>query len=140
MPGLAGLSSIPMAPADLPVILASSLHVVEAVIPFDEKLHPRDRSGRWSNKLGEYVRTITDAIGVDPYDVDLPKLERHAKLCERHPQSRFAVKSPCWASRKIDYSVHRVLPAMLAEKYPDMAKRLRATSPRWGRKARPNVY
>jgi hypothetical protein len=77
-----------------------------------------------------------DAIGVDPFDVDLDKLEEHARLEEREPVSRFPFKSPCWASWAIDFAVHVVLARMVEEKYPQIAKRLRNTSPRWGWRAR----
>ena len=77
-----------------------------------------------------------DAIGVEPFDVDLGKLEEHARLEEREPVSRFPFKSPCWASWAIDFAVHVVLARMIEEKYPEIAKRLRNASPRWGWRAR----
>ena len=64
------------------------------------------------------------------------KLEEHARLEEREPVSRFPFKSPCWASWEIDFAVHVVLARMVEEKYPEMAERLRNTSPRWGWRAR----
>lgn len=82
------------------------------------------------------LRAALDAIGLDPYDVDLDALDAHAAIHEAEPKSRLEVAgqgiSPCAFSRKVDYAVHVLLPEMLAEKYPRIAKQLRDTSPRWG--------
>lgn len=78
------------------------------------------------------LRRVLDRIGVDPYDVDLAMLRLHCDVYERGPVSRFRTKSPCWAVRRVDWTVHVLLPAMLAERYPNVARALLETSPRWG--------
>ena len=40
------------------------------------------------------------------------------------------------ATIQVDFAVHRVLPAMIRERFPGLAGRLEDTSPRWGRRAR----
>ena len=83
------------------------------------------------------LRRITDTVGIDPFDVDLDQLEEHQKLHERDPKSRLSIGSPCARVRDIDVAVHRILPGLLQDKYPEMAKRLLRTSPRWGKLAHP---
>ena len=56
----------------------------------------------------------------------LPRAHLEAKA-----HARFGV-SPCAASRKLDYVVHRVLPELIRRRRPRLAARLEATSPRWG--------
>jgi hypothetical protein len=82
------------------------------------------------------IRRLADAVGVDPWDVCLPILLIDARLTEQPPVSRYRWGSPCRFVRSIDLSVHVILPAMLEEKYPELALYLRSTSPRWGRRFR----
>lgn len=85
----------------------------------------------------QFTRKVTDAIGVDPYDVDLDNLKAHAHLHEKHPVSRFEIDgqglSPCALSEDTDFAVHVLLPEMMRDRYPKVAQRLRETSPRWGK-------
>lgn len=78
------------------------------------------------------LRRVLDAVGVDPYDTHIETLASAAEATESTPRSRFWFRSPCWASRAIDFTVHVWLPAALEEKYVRVAAALRRTSPRWG--------
>jgi thioredoxin reductase/2'-5' RNA ligase len=91
----------------------------------------RSRGGRLEH-VHSYLRDLANRIGVDPYDVDLSKLWRHAQVCSLSPTSRLPGGSPCFHSKKIDFGVHVLLPAMLHERFPKLAAKLRRTSPRWG--------
>lgn len=82
--------------------------------------------------LKNRIRVLADAYGVDPFDVSIEKLKSHCSIFEREPQSRFWFRSPCYHVRTIDFTCHRVVPAMLIEKYPNLALKLAETSPRWG--------
>lgn len=86
--------------------------------------------------LERALRATTDAIGIDPYDVDLDDLLDEAAATEAPPVSRFRWGSPCRFVRAIDVAVHVVLPGMLEEAFPVWACYLRSTSPRWGRRWR----
>jgi hypothetical protein len=79
------------------------------------------------------IRRAADRIGLDPWDVDLRATLVFARATEQQPVSRFRWGTPCRFIRTIDVAVHVVLPAMLEEKYPELATYLRSTSPRWGR-------
>ena len=81
----------------------------------------------------KHIKRIADTIGLDPWDVHLPTTLEFARLTEQEPVSRFRWGSPCRFVRAIDVAVHVVLPGMLEEKYPELARYLRSTSPRWGR-------
>ena len=94
-----------------------------------------------------FLRTALDRIGIDPYDVDLDALHAHADDHARERgtagnmagESRFWFKSPCWTFRDVDYADHMLLPQMLLEKYPELAAKLSATSPRWRKVAPEDV-
>ena len=64
----------------------------------------------------------------------MASIEAHIDL-EARARSRFGT-SPCAQSIQVDLAVHRVLPAMIRERFPLLAGRLEDTSPRWGRRAR----
>lgn len=115
---------------------------------FNPRLHPRNLLGQFREIFGdgdlpsvtELTKTVTDAIGVDPFDADVSDLWKHARACGRSPLSRFGnVKSPCNRSKKVDFAVHVWLPSILREKYPNVADKLSKTSPRWGRRHFPTV-
>jgi hypothetical protein len=78
-------------------------------------------------------RAIANALGIDPWDVNLREALALARAHESVPVSRFRWGSPCRFVRTIDVIVHVVLPAMLVEGHPTWAVYLRTTSPRWGR-------
>lgn len=84
----------------------------------------------------ETLRKALNAIGVDPYDLDIEQLTQHSEAHEGAPQSRLNIggrgASICANSREADFATHVLLPEMLQEKYPELAQRLRETSPRWG--------
>lgn len=90
-------------------------------------------------KIEKSIRRNLDRAGIDPYDVNLRTIRKHAADHaramnldrNRAGNSKFWFKSPCWAFREIDFSVHVLLAAMMEEKYPNYAKQLRSTSPRW---------
>lgn len=100
---------------------------------------PLSRLSDGKGPVESFLRKNLDRIGVDPYDLDYRKLRAHAishasqngVYRNRAGQSRFWFKSPCWANRHVDFSVHVLLPQMLRQKYPELAKSLTATSPRW---------
>lgn len=52
---------------------------------------------------------------------------------EGSPVSRFIFGSPCRFVRRLDIIVHIVLPSLISQNYPELARYLRSTSPRWGR-------
>lgn len=82
------------------------------------------------------VRRIANRIGVDPWDIRLNECLEFARVTEQSPVSRFRWGSPCRFVRSIDVAVHVLLPAALEEKYPELTRYLRSTSPRWGRSFR----
>jgi hypothetical protein len=82
------------------------------------------------------LRTVADRIGIDPWDIRLNESRAFARATEQAPVSRFPWGSPCRFVRSIDFTVHVLLPQALAEKYPELARYLRSTSPRWGRSFR----
>lgn len=102
-----------------------------------EYLHPRNRVGRFREKFGglvaDFGRWLGNRLGVDPFDVDVDKLLTHAGECALPRQTRLPGGSPCFHSKSLDFGVHVLLPAMLRERFPEAAKRLNETSPRWGR-------
>jgi hypothetical protein len=49
------------------------------------------------------------------------------------PVSRFRLGSPCKFIRSLDVLVHIVLPELIENVLPRVARYLRSTSPRWGR-------
>jgi hypothetical protein len=78
------------------------------------------------------LRRTLDTIGFDPYDIVLRALVEVANAVESPPRSRFRIGSPCRFIRSVDFVVHVWLPHALVERYPAVAARLAATSPRWG--------
>lgn len=84
------------------------------------------------------LRVWADAVGLDPWDVDLAEMRAWAAANERPPVSRFRVGSPCRFVRRIDLAMHLVIPAMVVERHPGWALALCATSPRWGTRRRPS--
>ena len=64
----------------------------------------------------------------------MASIEAHVDF-EARARPRFGT-SPCAQSIQVDFAVHRVLPAMIRERFPGLAGRLEDTSPRWGRRAR----
>lgn len=52
---------------------------------------------------------------------------------ERPVLSRFWFGSPCRFVRQVDVLTHIVVPELLEDRLPRLAKYLRRTSPRWGR-------
>ena len=95
-------------------------------------------------RLADQVRIATDALGFDPFDVDLKTLRSHGRQTEK-PDEEITTRSPvghspCSAVRSIDFMVHRLLPAMLEDKHPDLAQKLIDTSPRWGRGITPEQH
>lgn len=85
-----------------------------------------------STRLYIALRLTVDRIGIDPWDVDVVSVRTFMAMYESAPRSRFRFGSPCRFVRAIDQAVHVWLPAMLVEKYPELARYLRSTSPRWG--------
>jgi hypothetical protein len=79
------------------------------------------------------IRITVDRIGLDPWDASPEAIRSFTEKHESEPLSRFRFGSPCAFVRDIDMAVHVWLPAMLAEKYPELAAYLRSSSPRWGR-------
>lgn len=78
-----------------------------------------------------FLRKHLDRLGFDPYDVDLGELRAHARMVCRQRESRFWFRSPCWAFRSIDFTVHLVIPLCIAEQFPRTAAWLKRHSPRW---------
>lgn len=95
-----------------------------------------DRLRDGDGPVEEALRSAFNALGVDPYDVDLGALDLHSDVHEAAPQSRLKIAganvSPCSHLRDVDFAVHVLLPEMLREKFPVLAEKLRRTSPRWG--------
>lgn len=52
---------------------------------------------------------------------------------EKPVLSRFWFGSPCRFVRQVDVLTHIVVPELLEDRLPRLAKYLRRTSPRWGR-------
>ena len=52
---------------------------------------------------------------------------------ELEPKSRFWFGSPCRFVRHIDVIVHIVIPELIENRMPRLSRRLRQSSPRWGR-------
>ena len=55
---------------------------------------------------------------------------RHVELT---PESRFWFGSPCRGIRFLDVIVHIVIPELIEYHMPRLSRRLRQSSPRWGR-------
>jgi hypothetical protein len=79
------------------------------------------------------MRVMVDRIGLDPWDVCVIEIRSFMAANEMAPCSRHWFGSPCKFVRAIDSGVHVWLPAMLVDRYPELARYLRSTSPRWGR-------
>ena len=67
------------------------------------------------------------------HEMDLRETIRHLVAAERTARSRFRFGSPCRFVRTIDIIVHIVVPELLEDRAPRIARRLRQSSPRWGR-------
>jgi len=95
-----------------------------------------DRLRDGDGPVEKALRSAFNALGVDPYDVDLKALDLHCDFHEGTVKSRLTVAganvSPCSRARGVDFAVHALLPGMLREKHPALAEKLRRTSPRWG--------
>ena len=66
-------------------------------------------------------------------DLNLSETLRIARLLEGRPISRFRLGSPCKFIRSIDVVVHLVVPELIEDVFPRLARYLRRTSPRWGK-------
>lgn len=66
-------------------------------------------------------------------DLNLRETLRLARTAEQAASSRFRLGSPCKFIRAVDVVVHLVLPELLEDLLPGLARYLRRTSPRWGR-------
>ena len=101
-----------------------------AEVEWDERLAPAKATGRWRLKPlergGEWEALIEAALGVEVETLDISKVEAHVDA-DPHPE--------CEGSPQTDFAVHRVLPAVLRGRWPKLAARLEATSPRWGKRA-----
>lgn len=56
-----------------------------------------------------------------------------ARVLELPPVSRLRIGSPCKFIRKLDLVVHIIVPEVIENRAPRLARYLRKTSPRWGR-------
>lgn len=65
--------------------------------------------------------------------LDMKQTLRLASEAERRAQSRFLVGSPCKFIRALDVLIHLVVPELIENILPSVARYLRRTSPRWGR-------
>jgi hypothetical protein len=52
---------------------------------------------------------------------------------QQERKSRFFFRSPCYFVRSVDILTHIVLPELIERSFPELARYLRDTSPRWGR-------
>ena len=66
-------------------------------------------------------------------ELNLTETLRLAAETEGQPVSRTRLGSPCRFVRSIDMLVHLVIPELLEDALPRVARYLRRTSPRWGR-------
>jgi len=66
-------------------------------------------------------------------ELNLNETLRLAAETEGKPVSRTRLGSPCRFVRSIDMLVHLVIPELLEDALPRVARYLRRTSPRWGR-------
>lgn len=66
-------------------------------------------------------------------ELDMKQTLRLASEAERRAQSRFLVGSPCKFIRALDVLIHLVVPELIENILPSVARYLRRTSPRWGR-------
>ncbi len=64
--------------------------------------------------------------------LDMKQTLRLAPSAERRARSRFAIGSPCKFIRALDVLVHLVIPELIENTSPLIARYLRQTSPRWG--------
>lgn len=66
-------------------------------------------------------------------ELNLNETLRLAAKFEGRPVSRTRLGSPCRLIRSIDMLVHLVIPELIEDALPRVARYLRRTSPRWGR-------
>ena len=66
-------------------------------------------------------------------DMTLRETIEHLIATEREARSRFRWGSPCRFVRTIDIVCHIVVPELIEDVLPRVARYLRSTSPRWGR-------
>lgn len=66
-------------------------------------------------------------------EMNLRETIAHLVRTEREAQSRFRVGSPCRFVRALDVFVHILVPEVIENVAPGVARYLRRTSPRWGR-------
>jgi hypothetical protein len=66
-------------------------------------------------------------------ELNLNETLRLAPKVEGKPISRTRLGSPCRFVRRIDILVHLVVPELIEDALPRVARYLRRTSPRWGR-------
>lgn len=66
-------------------------------------------------------------------ELNLNETLRLAAKFECEPISRTRLGSPCRLVRSIDMLVHLVIPELIEDALPRVARYLRRTSPRWGR-------
>lgn len=119
-------------------------------LPHDEKLQLPQRlllnlprvgvEGRRSVAQGLHLlpRVLAQAewqVSEKALHPDLTLRETLAMLreVEGSPISRFIFGSPCRFIRRLDILVHIIFPELIEKGYPELARYLRATSPRWGR-------
>lgn len=92
-----------------------------------------------------FKRGISHVPGLqEARNVDWTELRKHSEarmqarqtelsiLGERDVLGRRWPGSPCYNSKKIDYTFHRVLPALTYQKHKEFAHVWATTSPRWG--------
>ena len=65
-------------------------------------------------------------------DLDIKQTLRLARSAEQGARSRFLVGSPCKFIRTLDILTHLVIPELIENVRPSVARYLRRTSPRWG--------
>ena len=66
-------------------------------------------------------------------DLTLRETIRQLPRFELPPVSRFKFGSPCRFIRRLDILVHILIPEVVENILPQVARYLRNTSPRWGR-------
>jgi hypothetical protein len=71
------------------------------------------------------MKRLNEAMG-------LRETLRWTRVLGVRPQSRFQIGSPCKFIRKLDLLIHILIPELIEQPLPGLARRLRKTSPRWG--------
>ena len=97
-----------------------------AEVEWEERLAPAQRTGRWRLKppeqAGEWGTLIEATLGVSAEALDISKIQAH-------------LSQPVTGSPREDFAVHRVLPALIRDRWPKLAAELEQASPRWGQRA-----